>query len=119
MLSGEGFRLHPCLICDILFIDHRQWLEMPRCVSILKEAFNVPIKLSTAYTENYKVGTAQRMWGHHHGKNINPGISLRRLTRDGQKKRSINSHFATTYVRYTLEDFIANNGAIIARDKKN
>ena len=48
---GEGLRSHPRLICDTLFLDPKEtWIDMPRCCSISQQLYDIPIKLSTAYT---------------------------------------------------------------------
>ena len=80
---SEGFSAHPRLICDTLFLEKQGWLDMPRCVSILQQVFGIPITLSTAYTytDNFKRGTRQAK---RHHESINPGISLRISTQDGQ-----------------------------------
>ena len=93
---------------------------MPCCVSILDQYFGIPIKLSTAYTytENFRSKPKQAR-RHHEGSGINPGISLRKSTRDGQRHPSLNSHYATTNVNYTIESMCFSNGcAAVARDNK-
>lgn len=117
--AGQGLSSHPRLICDTLFMDKTSWLDMPRCVSTLNQVFGIPIKLSTAYTytENFRSKTNQAK-RHHEGRGLNPGISLRKSTRDGQKHKSINSHYATTSMNYTLENMFNRKAAGIARDNK-
>lgn len=53
---GDGLQSHPRLICDTLFTDNTSWMNMPCCVSILRDVFNIEISLSGAYnyTENYR-----------------------------------------------------------------
>jgi len=69
-------------------------MNMPRCVSILREIYDIDISLSAAYTytENYRERShhAKR---HHFGKNVNPGISLKITTRDGNNNLSVNDSF--------------------------
>lgn len=52
------------------------------------------------------------------GKNKNPGISLKKPTRDGNNNVSINDHYAQADVNYSVEDTLSNNGKVIARDDK-
>ncbi|CAC5412537.1 unnamed protein product [Mytilus coruscus] len=117
--GGDGLQIHPRLICDTLFLHKSKWMNMPRCVTILKEIYDIDISISAAYTytENYreKSHQAQR---HHHGKNVNPGISLKKPTRDGNHNPSINDHFAQTDINYSIEETLINNGKVIARDGK-
>ena len=93
---------------------------MPRCVSILNQYFGIPIKLSTAYTYAKKfLLKSKQARRHHAGSGINPGISLRKSTRDGQRHPSLNSHYATTNVNYTIESMCFSNGcAAVERDNK-
>lgn len=117
--SGDGLCAHPRLICDTLFLEKRTWLDMPRCVSVLNQVFDIPISLSAAYTytDNYKSGSMQAL-RHHQGTNLNPGISLKKSTRDGQKHPSINSQYAVADVKYTVEGMFERDVAGIARDNK-
>jgi hypothetical protein len=68
-------------------------LSINKVSHIKRGVFGIPIKLSTAYTytENFRSKTNQAK-RHHEGRGLNPGISLRKSTRDGQKHKSINSH---------------------------
>lgn len=103
--AGEGLSSHCRLISDLLFLDKTCWLDMPRCVSILNQVFGIPISVSAAYnyTDNAKSNTAEAK-RHNGGRNINPGILLSRSTRDGQKKRSVNSHYATADLNYAFSE---------------
>lgn len=117
--TGCGFSQHPRLICDTLFIEQKDWMDIPRCVSIMMQVFGIDLSISAAYTytQNYKKGSYQAK-RHHDGKNINPNISLRRSTRDGQKKISVNSHYAKAGVRYSLEGMWHPDTGMVARDNK-
>ena len=117
--AGQGFKAHPRLICDTLFLEKSPWMDMPRLVSILTEVFNVDISISAAYTytENYRSGSYQAR-RHHATKKKNPNICLSRSTRDGQKKPSVNSHYASMAMKYALTDMFKSQGSIIARDNK-
>ncbi|CAG2227923.1 unnamed protein product [Mytilus edulis] len=112
----EGLRSHPRLICDTLFLEAK-WMNMPRAVSILNQVYDIPIKLSTAYTytKNYKSGTHQSK-RHQHSSVSN--ISLLKSTRDLNVSPSINSHFCTADVQYSLTYFHLYEGSVIARDNK-
>ena len=116
--AGQGLQAHPRLICDTLFLQRKSWLDMPRAVSVLGQAFGINISLSAAYTytNNFKSKTLQAK-RHHEGKDINPGISLQKATRD-KNDPSINSHYAMSDFQLSLSEFKYNNGSIIARDDK-
>ena len=93
---------------------------MPRCLSILNQYFGIPIKLSTAYTyTEYFRSKSKQARRHHAGSGINPRISLRKSTRYCQRHPSLNSHYATTNVNYTIESMCFSNGcAAVERDNK-
>lgn len=115
---SEGLRSHPRLICDTLFLNAKEsWMDMPRCCSILQQLYDIPIKLSTAYTytQSFKAGTYQAKRHQHEN---TADISLHRSTRDANIDKSINSHFATSDVQYSLSDMYMKKGSIIARDNK-
>ncbi|CAG2236052.1 unnamed protein product [Mytilus edulis] len=119
--SVSGLSAYPRLITDTLFMEKHSWIDMPRCVSILNQVFGIPLKLSTAYTytENFRSKTNQ-VKRHYEGRGINPGISLRKSTRNGQKHPSLNSHYATANVNYTIENVcLSHDCAAVARDNKD
>ena len=92
---GSGLQSYPRLICETLFMDKKHRLDMPRAFSILNQVYGIPIALSTAYTytQNFRRNSNQAK-RHHEGSAKNPDISLRKPTRDGEVKPSINQHFA-------------------------
>lgn len=115
---GEGLRSHPRLICDTLFLDPKEtWIDMPRCCSILQQLYDIPIKLSTAYTytKNFRMGSHQAK-RHSHASVAD--INLHKAARDLNVNQSINSHFCTADVQYSLTDIYLNHGATVARDNK-
>ena len=90
---------------------------MPRAVSILQQLYDIPIKLSTAYTytKNFKANTYQEK-RHAHAQTTD--IMLHNSTRDKNKHQSINSHFCIADVQYSLTNVHLCDGATIARDNK-
>ena len=90
---GEGLRSHPRLITDVLCVEKTTWMNMPRAVSILQQAYGIDISLSCAYTytQSCKLGTLQSK---RHHKDVL--VSVKRSTRDVVKNPSVNSHYATT-----------------------
>lgn len=54
--GGNGLQSHSRLICDTLFLHNNTWMNMPRCVTILREVYSIDISLSAAYTytNNYR-----------------------------------------------------------------
>jgi hypothetical protein len=74
--AGDGLQSHPRLICDTLFLHNTKWMNMPRCVSILREVYDIDISVSAAYTytENFREKSYQAK-RHHADRNINPGMS--------------------------------------------
>ena len=118
--GGDGFQSHPRLICDTLFLQKSTWMNMPRCVSILQNVYDIPISLSAAYTytENFRSGSFQAR-RHHEHKKVNPGISLKKSTRDGSQEMSINDHYAQADVNYSIEAVLLAHGKVLARDDKS
>lgn len=111
---------HPRLITYTLFMEKHSWIDMPRCVSIDNQVFGIPLRLSTAYTftENFRSKTNQAK-RHHEGRGINLGISLRKSTRDYKKQPSLNSHYATANVNYTIENVcLSHDCTEVARNNK-
>lgn len=105
---GAGLQSHPRLICETLFVQKK---------SILNEIYGIPISLSAAYTytENYR-NLSYQAKRHHSGKNLNPGISLRKATRDLNKHPSVNEHYSLADLQYSLREM--ENYSILARDDK-
>ena len=95
-------------------------MNMPRCCKIMKEIFHIPISLSSlyTYTDNARKGSLQAHRHHELKPGTNPGIRLKRSTRDGHGDRSINSHYATVDMKYTLFNMFERGAAILARDNK-
>ena len=114
---GSGLQCHPRLICETLFVDKQHWLDMPRAVSIINQVYGIPIALSTAYTytNNFRQKSIQAK-RHHENTAKNPDVSLKRPTRDGDAKPSINQHFAMADLQYSLRSM--DGGCILARDDK-
>lgn len=119
--SQEGLQYHPRLACETLYLyNNHDYVDMPRCVTILQEVYGIDISLSAAYTytETFRSKTKQAA-RHHEGKGVNPCISLRKPTKDGAAHDiSINDHYSQTDVNYALEEGFASKAIIIARDDK-
>ena len=107
--QGDGIQRHPRLICDTMFLNKSTWMDMPRCVTILQDIFNINISISAAYTytENYRSKSLQAK-RHHEGRGINPNVCLKRAAGDGHAKSpSINDHYALCDVKYSIEELNA------------
>jgi hypothetical protein len=103
--TGEGLRSHPRLITDVLYMEHKSWMNMPRACSILRKVYGIDISLSCAYpyTSNAKQGTLQAR--RHHSE---VPISLKKSTRDIVSNPSINSHYASCDMQYTYRSAFTN-----------
>jgi hypothetical protein len=116
--TGEGLRSHPRLITDVLYLEHNTWMNMPRCVSMLRNMYGIDISVSAAYTftENARVGSQQSK----RHKKISVPISIKRSTRDLVKNPSINSHYASANMQYLYRWSFTNEAevAVVARDNK-
>ena len=114
---GEGLRSHPRLITDVLYVEKTTWMNMPRAVSILRQAYGIDISLSCAYTytQSCKQGTIQAK---RHHKEV--PVSLKRSTRDVVKDPSINIHFATADMQYSYCEAFnrSEETAVVGRDDK-
>ncbi len=118
--SGDGFSAHPRLICETMYLERRGWMNMPRVMCILQQQFGIEhLALSTlySYTENYRSKSKQAQ-RHHEGKGVNPKICLKRSTRDGQHKQSIDSHYCAANMKYSIQQMLDRGGRVIARDDK-
>lgn len=63
---GSGLQSHPRLICKILFMDNKHWLDMPRAVSIINQVYGIPFVLSTAYTYTQHFRRISNQANRHH-----------------------------------------------------
>ena len=109
--SGGGMKCHSRLTEGTLYraADNATTMKAARELLLASAPKDFNISLSTCYnyTVNFKSGThaAQQ---HHEGKDINAAISLQPIPRIAVHQMSLNIHWTSANVNYSLDNAAAN-----------
>ena len=104
--DGGGVEPHPRLTTGTLYrvVDNVTTMKAARDIilSVAPSSFKISLSSCYNYTENYRKGSRQAIQ-HHHGRDVNAPISLKKPPRTGVEQLVVNLHWTTANVNLYVD----------------
>lgn len=103
--GGGGLEAERWLLDTTLFKATNNATVMRHAKELIKRVrpdFKISTSCLYTYTMNYRKGSRQ-VERHHHGKGVNPNISLHKSPNTSQNIYPVNAHWSTSHVNYLLD----------------